>query len=97
MAKGITVDVNTKKVTEYEFDFVEHVPTEEELLQEYEMKVKELIGEQYDLASEIGLTNECNMAIMSSEPIPQAWIDYREFVETCKDTAHMEVYGVERQ
>lgn len=62
----------------------------------YKDKVKELIREQYSVEQEIGLTNDCNMALMVGEPIPQDYVDYRNFVENCKDTAYLEVFGIER-
>lgn len=62
----------------------------------YQDKVKILIREQYTIEDEIGLTNDCNLAMMAGEEIPTSYIEYRTFVETCKDAAYLEVYGSER-
>jgi uncharacterized short protein YbdD (DUF466 family) len=96
MAKALSYDVKTKQTTEYEVEFTEHVKTEEEFEQEYRQKVRELIGQRYDISQEIGLNADNQLAIMASEEPSQKWIDYRAYVNECKDTAYLSVYGHER-
>lgn len=96
MAKGLSYNVQTKQLEEIEVEFTPHVKTEEELEQEYRRKVVELIGQQYSMSQEIGLNADNQLALMSSQEPSQAWIDYRVFVEQCKDSAHVEVFGYER-
>jgi hypothetical protein len=96
MAKGLSYNVKTKQLEEIEVEFVEHIKTEEELEQEYKQKVRELIGEKYDISQEIGLNADNQLAIMASEEPNPAWVDYRLYVEECKDKAYLEVFGYER-
>ena len=96
MAKALSYDVKTKQTTEYEVEFVEHIKTEEELEQEYRQKVRELIGQRYDISQEIGLNADNQLAIMASEEPNQAWVDYRVYVEECKDEAFKGAYGYDR-
>ena len=96
MAKALSYDVKTKQMTEYEVEFVEHIKTEEELEQEYRQKVRELIGQRYDISQEIGLNADNQLAIIASEEPSQKWIDYRTYVNECKDKSYLSVYGHER-
>jgi hypothetical protein len=96
MAKGLSYNVKTKQLEEIEVEFTEHIKTEEELDQEYKQKVKELIGEKYDMSQEIGLNADNQLAIMASEDPNPAWVYYRIYVEECKDKAYLEVFGYER-
>ena len=96
MANALSYDVKTKQMTEYEVEFTEHVKTEEELEQEYRQKVRELIGQRYDISQEIGLNADNQLSIMAGEEPSQAWVDYRLYVEECKDSAHSEVFGYDR-
>ena len=96
MAKALSYDVKTKQTTEYDVEFTPHIKTEEELEQEYKQKVRELIGQRYDISQEIGLNADNQLAIMAGEEPNQAWVDYRVYVEECKSSTHSEVFGYDR-
>ena len=94
--KAITYNVKTKTTVIEDKEFDEHIKTDEELEQEYRQRVVELIGQKYSTTDEMGLNADNQLAIMASEQPSQKWIDYRVYVEECKDTAHMEVFEIER-
>lgn len=62
----------------------------------YANLTKKYIKEKYSQDQETGLTNDCIQALMANQPSPQEYLDYRTYVEECKNKAYLEVYGIER-
>jgi len=62
----------------------------------YKKRVIELIHEQYSTDDEADLQNNAIDSLLEGVELAQDYIDYRSYVESCKDTAHMEVFEVER-
>jgi hypothetical protein len=62
----------------------------------YDALTQKYIHQVYSLDDEFSRTNFAIMDMAQGLPFSQQYIDYRAYVEDCKDRAYMEVFGVER-
>ena len=71
-------------------------PTPAELEAQYKQRTKDLIHEQYDTDREAQMQNIALAAILAGLPAPEEYLTMLQYIDACKDNAHLEVYGIER-